>query len=628
MDALRGLHERLVHCAVAGTALLEDDFRLRKLMDGFALLAQKNPVFAKLYAGLQKLFQAGETERGKYLLDLLGLTDAVLYTQAGAGISGDLAPLAPVPTCGSWERFGYQALKPLVDALTQKGTGRVEILRAAYEETPLYFYDIRIVPLLLAGLGDPKKDVSMLCFRILCAIGRGQHLTEPAEQARYRAQIIDCLKHGFDPTGKTEMADRAALICEIAGARENDWYLAALEQAEGAVRQELIRALSADRKNISRLMELTKTERGEAKQAAYEALGQMDTPELDDFWVSHLKRNKKLAACVAYMRSDAIADVVAQNIRKAAKDVIARAELFSNMEDVALWCGALANKCSDAVFAQYRWLFGEETDIRHIKKETFYSLELCRQTIEHKICQTLVLTRPPRLIDFLTAFSETHPDKMPSACFACDALTRPAVEVYDKWTERSEKALHRYFGQIGYRDGCYQLITDTPKYLPCVGRALREPLDPRWFGALVEQACFELIERLLPLGAPDVCQEIGKICYAAYLRTHTGADRRALLGQTEKCVEETVWYLRLFRKCGMEPVQGIVLTLCRRQPQISTAYLQYALSQYAAYADAAHTHEEAKEILRFYEETNYKSVSTIQRMRDMMAQYGFLTQDT
>ena len=67
--------------------------------------------------------------------------------------------------------------------------------------------------------------------------------------------------------------------------------------------------------------------------------------------------------------------------------------------------------------------------------------------------------------------------------------------------------------------------------------------------------------------------------------------------------------------------------LCKRQPQISTGYLQPVFEAYRDYAGAQATCEEARRVLEFYEQTHYKSASMIQKMRDMMHMYGFLTEE-
>ena len=74
MNPFAELHERLAYSAVAGTALLEEDFRLKKMVDPFASLAPKNPVFAKIHKELADLFAAQPAQRGQILLRLLGCT--------------------------------------------------------------------------------------------------------------------------------------------------------------------------------------------------------------------------------------------------------------------------------------------------------------------------------------------------------------------------------------------------------------------------------------------------------------------------------------------------------------------------------------------------------------------------
>ena len=82
---------------------------------------------------------------------------------------------------------------------------------------------------------------------------------------------------------------------------------------------------------------------------------------------------------------------------------------------------------------------GPETDIHHLRKTVFYSLERERERIEDKICQTLVLTYPQRLVDFLTAFRR-RTGKMERACFVCDLLAT-ADRVYEKWLTITRKSI-------------------------------------------------------------------------------------------------------------------------------------------------------------------------------------------
>ena len=630
MNPLVELHERLVYSAVAGTALLEDDFRLKKLMDAFAPLAQKNPVFAKIYSGLQQLFGAEEAQRGKLLLNLLGLVDAVLYTQAGYGAEGELITLPDAPSCGTLQQIGYSKLKPLIDALTTTGSGRIEVLQEVLQNMPQYLSDARIIKLLISDLGDPYKEMGALIFQILTALGKGARSLGLMQKYQlpqiHRTQLVQCLKDGFDPKGKMDMAKRVSLIGSIAKEKENDWYISLLETAENEVREHVILALGYHKENVSVLLELTKSEGRKAKEMAYRALGQIDLPEVDDFWQKNLSKRKKFAEYVTYVKSDGVADIVAKRIREAVEAVIARAEMFPDTEEVAHWCNALVNKCSDAVFELYRWLFGTETDIHHLKKATFYALEQERKCIEDKVCETLVLTYPQKLVDFLTNFSETHAGKMERACFVADLLTLPANQVYEKWAHGTSKMLYQCFEHVVYQDGTYLLDIQLPDYLTYTFRTLKQPLDPRWFAHMVENDCLNLLERLLPLEEASVCQMVGKVCYEAYCNRNSEQNIQVAPGQVANCVEQTLRYLHIFQKCHMPNPQGLILVLCKRQPQISTGHLQPVFAAYQTYAGAESTDKEAKLVLQFYRESNHKSVSMIEKMRDMMLTYGFLTE--
>ncbi len=636
MNPLAELHERLAYTAVSGTALLEEDFRLKRMMEAFAPLSQKNPVFGKIHAGLAALFAAEPEQRGMLLLNLLGLIDAVLYTQAGYGAEGDFAALRENTDLGNVQQIRYSELHALIEALTTTGSGRDGVLMDMLATHPERLADTYILHLLIQDLGDPYTEMAQLIFELLRALGRGEAffkspaVCSSAKAAQFALPKIDSgrlvcqLKHGFDAAGKNDMAKRVRLVSMISRESENDWYLSLLETASKEVKEQAILALRFKKENIPALLALAKTERGKAREMVYCALGQMDAPELDEFWKKNLPKSKKFAEYVTYVKSDGVADIVAKRIREATKAVIARAELFPHTEDVTHWCNALVNKCSDSVFALYEWLFGIETDIHHLKKETFYSLERVRDSIENKICKTLVLTHPQKLVDFLSRFSETHPGKMERACFVSDLLTLPADKVYDKWAYGTSKMLYKCFDNVIYQNGEYLLDIQIPRDLSDIVCTLKEPLDVRWFAHMVQNDCLDLLERLLPLDSDAVCQTVGTVCYEAYVNQNIGQNIQAEFGQIANCIQQTLRYLDILGKCHFPNPQGLIVVLCKRQPQISIANLQAVFAAYQAYAGDQATSTEAELVLQFYRETNHKSASMIQKTRDMMLEYGFL----
>ena len=219
MNPLAELHERLAYSAVAGTALLEEDFRLKKMVDTFASLAPKNPVFAKIHKELAALFEEQPAHRGRMLLNLLGLVDAVLYTQAGYGTTGELAALPQNAESGEFQPIRYSALYALMQALTTTGSGRMEVLTRTVCEQPEYFKDCRVIHALIDDLADPYGEMGALIFRILRALVTGETVEisdfdiDGYQRKQYslptidKAQLLSRLKYGFDPEGKTDMVD-------------------------------------------------------------------------------------------------------------------------------------------------------------------------------------------------------------------------------------------------------------------------------------------------------------------------------------------------------------------------------------------------------------------------------------
>ena len=144
LQALYDLKERLEHVAIAGTSLLQEDFRLRRAVEALGPLAKANPVFAKIGAGTVALLNAPEAERSTKLLDVLSLVDAVVYTQGTTNFSGEMIP--PEQGAGRYVQAPYGELQPLLTALKGSGSGRTALIRECWIQHPDYFADFRILP--------------------------------------------------------------------------------------------------------------------------------------------------------------------------------------------------------------------------------------------------------------------------------------------------------------------------------------------------------------------------------------------------------------------------------------------------------------------------------------------------
>ena len=171
LQPLYDVKERLEYAAVAGTGLVGEDFRLRRALEALTPLAGASPVLAKIAAGLEKLLAAPAEGRSSALLDLLALVDAVAYTQAGTGAEGELEPL-PLGG-GVYHQISYGQIQPLLTALTTTGGGRVEAVKSAWDSHPEFFEDYRVLPAVVAALGDGYGEMADLCAALLKELDRG-----------------------------------------------------------------------------------------------------------------------------------------------------------------------------------------------------------------------------------------------------------------------------------------------------------------------------------------------------------------------------------------------------------------------------------------------------------------------
>ena len=151
LNPLYELKERLESSVIAGVSLLSEDFRLARAVEQLEPLSQVSPVFGKIYQACRKLLPEDCEQAGAVLLDILGLVDAVLTTQAVSGVEGELEPLELVKgsICSD---APYSLLAPVLEALSTSGGGHYNLVMEAHENHPEIFSDYRLKSALVTGL--------------------------------------------------------------------------------------------------------------------------------------------------------------------------------------------------------------------------------------------------------------------------------------------------------------------------------------------------------------------------------------------------------------------------------------------------------------------------------------------
>ena len=346
LQPLYEVQERLEHAAAAGTGILNEDFRLRRAREGLAPLAAASPVFAKTDAGLETLLTAPAEKRGGALLDVLALVDAVVYTQASVGMTGELEPLPP--GAGRYQEVSYGQLRPLLEALTGTGGGRYHVVEETVSLHPEYFADYRVIPALVAGLGDSYGELADLNAQIL---------------ARQGPEILPLLEAGFDPAGGRTMARRVEVMARAAGAQANEFFLAQLPQAKKEVRLALVDALGCEESNASLLLDLCRTERkGAARDLAHRALARLSWPEGEAYLAEQAGQDPdKMLEILQGVSSETACRLTAQigkdllDQMEAAPKAVLPQEIWTRLKRL---CSVLDGKRGPEICAFYRRVAG------------------------------------------------------------------------------------------------------------------------------------------------------------------------------------------------------------------------------------------------------------------------------
>ena len=309
------LRERLRAAAMAGTSLLAEDFRLRRVCETFKPLAAASPVFAKIGQLTEQLLSPDISHPQGALLDAVSLTDAVICTLGAVDVAGEITPLEIV---GSEETADamivnapYSVLKELLEGL--EGTGG-----ACYrirEEHPALFRDYRVKYALVQALGASYAEFANDVAKWLC---------EDKDKS-----ILPLLYRDFDPAGKREMVRRVEVIEAVAGADANDFYIKMLDTAQKEVRQALIFALRHHQDNVPLLLEMTKKERGKNKDAAFWALANIENAQAAAYFKKYAEKNPK--AVLGYL-TDASSEWAAEVVEELCDRVL---EQIENINEVS-----------------------------------------------------------------------------------------------------------------------------------------------------------------------------------------------------------------------------------------------------------------------------------------------------
>ena len=578
LQPLYDVKERLEYAAIAGTNLLDEDFRLRRSAQAMRPLAAASPVFGKISAGLDALLDSPADRRPGLLLDVLGLVDAVAYTQGTAGLAGDIQDLPAGG--GTYQEISYSQIQPLLTALTTTGGGRLEVIQTAWEAHPEYFADFRVLPVLVSDLGDSYVEIGELISKILKTLG-------PA--------VLPALRAGFDPKGKKDMARRVRIMEDIAGSGANDFYLSHIPEAEKDVRAALIYALRRDGANAEKLIVLSVTEKGNARKMAFWALARMDCPAARDYWLQS-EKTRELALQYAALNTTPVSSVIAAEelgrwLAPYEADSSAPLDL-KGKETLSELLSLLPGKSGPEICGIYRRMaaLGTALDNKAYPNTNGQSIalrlrpagisgwggEVPFSRAVPRVLRWSILFRPaPDLLELAEELWKKDPAyasvgltaallfKSAGEAFELSGL-RESANPLSRLLHNKPKAeiLHDAFCDLiwdkEYGRAAYHVTFSDPAngWTMELVRPVAEPMDRRWYKALTtlggtEAALDWRLAHMVPPDDPDLCYQVGEYLYNRFLKG---------IGISN---------LRELQRLGWKKCEGLAVNYCKSQKALN-----------------------------------------------------------
>lgn len=552
LQGLYELHQRLEAAAAAGVNLIDGDFRLRKALDGIAPLAAASPAVKKLYQSASTVISPDCEDRAGALLDTLALSEAILCTQAGYGVEGEMTALKTAErTWGPCRP--HSVVKPLLEAMRGSGGGRYAVVNTALMEDPDQFTDYRLQAALVTALGDRSVELCQLAENYLSGQDKG---------------FLPLLKRGFWQTTDGSRIRRLRVIAAIAGGEENSFYIELLEKAKKELREEAIYALRFEQDNAALLLDLLKTEKGNCLRQVKYTLAYMKDISVEDYWVEQMRQNPwDCLAYLPYSVSDRISDQVALLANQFLDDYKSIGDEKSRKDKSRSLMSAMNGKVSPDMCQVYR-----KAALSAGKDD------MCDQLA--RVLTDSIIFRPDSCLTALAGeLSETYGGAWDAPALAADLLTKPARTVYERYQSRIPKngifkrgakeqkraVIMEVFGRINYSpetkmqllSSCVWTEGSKQGYYSC-SQPLFEPLDAGWLELFTDSrytvkevidcvngsgmSCQMNYDQLLTkLIKPEQRKQLGEYLYD---RALTVADNRYLYP--------------LLVSCGWEDYKGLV----------------------------------------------------------------------
>jgi hypothetical protein len=283
LPILHELQDDLKRLMIAGSDLATGDISIKKKIPVLLKMGEKAPVFTRI-AQFTKNLVSGKEPTSEHLLELSTLLSSIMYTMGKTGRDGDLVVGETI--CEFPTDISYLTLKPIIEALTTKGSGRGEIIEQAYHSGKIY--DLRLIYPLIAALDDSYPELADFV---------AEHILP-----KYGQELLPILQPSFSVKGKKGDGRRLKVMAEILGGEGLPFYYDCIENGSTQVQIAGLEILSQYEQAEEVLLSYTKAKKADVRLVAYKSLAKRESDTAINCLVHALEgkdRNLLIEAAVA-----------------------------------------------------------------------------------------------------------------------------------------------------------------------------------------------------------------------------------------------------------------------------------------------------------------------------------------
>lgn len=292
---LRELHDDVRRLVIAGAGISVDDIRLKRVLPQLQQYGEKAPIFKRVAEVAAGVTGAQPEHAAGKLLDLAVLLHAVLHTQSTTEAAGELIAIG-LPGAGAAAKVTvmtntpYRKLQPLIEALTQRGPGRLEIIRQSAEDG--LFIDTRTFIPAVNALKDSYSEIAdYIAEQVMPIIG---------------VSALPILHAQFDMHGGSGDARMLTAIFKLSEETDELWPILSPAAKEGALPVRLAAiALAAGLPGFEDdLLELSHDRKKEVRSTAFLSLSSNSSDKAVDRLMDALTKKDTEIAIVPIQKCD------------------------------------------------------------------------------------------------------------------------------------------------------------------------------------------------------------------------------------------------------------------------------------------------------------------------------------